>query len=91
MSNQKLFVGGLSQSTTKETLTEAFSAFGELTDVSLIMDRETGNSRGFAFISFSDGKDADSAMSKLHETELDGRKITVRVAVDKNKSNSKRW
>ncbi|MCB1152946.1 MAG: RNA-binding protein [Deltaproteobacteria bacterium] len=81
--SKKLFVGSLSWNTTDEGLHSAFSKFGEVTEAKVITDRETGRSRGFGFVTFADPAAADSAVSSLNGTELDGRAIKVDVAQDK--------
>src|SRR6476660_1858777 len=68
----------MSFSTTEETLRQAFSEYGTVTKVQLIMDRETGRPRGFAFVEMSDGGDA--AISALNGTQYDGRSLSVNEA-----------
>ncbi|MBL8865096.1 MAG: RNA-binding protein [Gemmataceae bacterium] len=73
-----LYVGNMSFSTTEDTLREAFAQYGTVTKVQLIMDRETGRPRGFAFVEMSDG--ADAAIQALNGAQLDGRPLTVNEA-----------
>jgi len=80
---KKLFVGGLSWDTTQDTLTRTFGAYGELVDVKLITDRETGRSRGFGFVTFRDDASATEAAARLDGSQLDGRAIRVSEAHDK--------
>ncbi|RLN04921.1 glycine-rich RNA-binding protein 2, mitochondrial-like [Panicum miliaceum] len=61
----KLFVGGLSWGTDEQTLKQAFSSFGEVTEARIITDRETGRSRGFGFVNFSNSDDAKAAVSQM--------------------------
>jgi len=68
----------MSFSTTEDQLREVFSQYGTVTKVQLIMDRETGRPRGFAFVEMSDG--ADQAIAALNGTQLDGRALTVNEA-----------
>ena len=75
---KNLYVGNMSFSTTEETLRQAFAQYGTVTKVQLIMDRETGRPRGFAFVEMSDG--ADQAIEALNGTELDGRTLSVNEA-----------
>ena len=82
MSN-KLYVGGLSWDTSEDALRAAFTEFGEVEDISVITDRETGRSRGFGFVTFTCRDDANRAISSLDGTVLDGRNITVNVAREK--------
>ena len=76
----KLYVGSLSWGTSEDGLRDAFERFGELDDVRLITDRETGRSRGFGFVTFRNREDAMNAISELDNTELDGRTIRVNEA-----------
>ena len=79
MSN-KLFVGGLSWDTNDQSLARAFESYGEVTDAKVISDRDTGRSRGFGFVTFSDANDARSAMQAMDGANLDGRTIRVNEA-----------
>jgi RNA recognition motif-containing protein len=77
----KLYVGNLSYSTTEETLREAFAADGrQVTEVSIITDRMTGQPRGFAFVTMGSPADAEAAISSLDGRELDGRTLKVSEA-----------
>jgi RNA recognition motif-containing protein len=78
--SKKLFVGGLSWDTRDEGLGEAFGAFGSVTEAKVIMDRETGRSRGFGFVTFDSDDDAESAMREMDGQSLDGRNIRVNEA-----------
>ena len=73
----KLFVGSISWDANEEDLRKLFSTFGELKEVHIAKDRETGKSRGFAFIKFSSLKDGQKAVKELDGTEFHGRKISV--------------
>ena len=73
----KLFVGGLSYDATEDELREIFSAHGELKETHIATDKETGRSKGFAFVTFSNKKEGMAAIKKLNETEIHSRKITV--------------
>jgi cold-inducible RNA-binding protein len=73
-----LYVGNLAFSTTEDTLRDAFSQYGTVTKVQVIMDRETGRPRGFAFVEMSDG--AAEAIAAMHGQQLDGRTLTVNEA-----------
>lgn len=78
--NNKLYVGNLSFNTTENALTEAFTAFGVVQEVNLMMDRATGRPRGFAFVTMSTDEEAQAAIAGLNGKGLDGRDITVNVA-----------
>ena len=75
---KNLYVGNMAFSTTEEQLREVFSQFGTVTKVQVIMDRETGRPRGFAFVEMSDGGDA--AIAAMNGAQLDGRTLTVNEA-----------
>lgn len=76
----KLYVGNLPFSTTEDSLREAFGQCGTVTDVMIAVDRQTGRSRGFGFITFSSDEEANAAVSKFHGQEMDGRTIQVNEA-----------
>ena len=82
MSANKLFVGGLAWATDSDGLKSAFSEYGEVVEAKVITDRDTGRSRGFGFVTFSDDGEAKAALA-LNETDLDGRTIRVDIATDK--------
>ena len=73
----KLFVGGLSFSTSSEGLRGAFARFGEVMSAAVMTDRETGRSRGFGFVEMATTEEAEKAISSLNGTSLDGRMIRV--------------
>jgi RNA recognition motif-containing protein len=77
---KKLYVGNLSYSTTESMLSELFAGIGEVLSVSLITDRMTGGSKGFAFVEMADEAKAQEAITKLNEQEVDGRTIKVAEA-----------
>jgi len=80
----RLFVGGLSWGTTEDELRAAFGEFGTVTDAVVVKDRDTGQSRGFGFVTMEDRKDAARAMGELNDSELDGRHIVVNVATERS-------
>jgi hypothetical protein len=81
----KLYVGNLNYNTGEQALREAFSANGrEVTSVSVIMDRETGRSRGFAFVEMSTPEQAQAAMQELDGTELEGRVLRINEARERD-------
>jgi RNA recognition motif-containing protein len=77
---KRLFVGGLSYSVTSQQLNDMFAAVGKVNSANVITDKFTGNSKGFGFVEFENDNDADEAIKKLNETEVEGRKITVNIA-----------
>ena len=76
----KLYVGNLSFETTENDLQDLFEQHGQVSEVRLMMDRMTGKSRGFAFVTLNDGAQANAAMSALNGRELKGRTLTVNEA-----------
>ncbi len=76
----KLFVGGLSSSTTTADLRVFFARFGELVDAAVIVNRSTGQSRGFGFVSFRSSIEANQAIAGGNGVELDGHAIRVNRA-----------
>jgi hypothetical protein len=73
----KLFVGGLSFSTSSDRLREAFARFGNVVAATVMNDRETGRSRGFGFVEMDTTEEAEKAISSLNGSSLDGRMIRV--------------
>lgn len=76
----KIYVGNLSYNTTQDSLEERFGAYGKVDEVAIIMDRETGRPRGFAFVTMSNAGEASQAIEALNGVELDGRTLTVNEA-----------
>ena len=81
--SRKLFVGNLPYSVTSERLQEAFSQFGTVASSKVIVDRETGRSRGFAFLEMETDEMGAAAMQAMNGALLDGRSIAVREAVER--------
>jgi RNA recognition motif-containing protein len=75
-----IFVGNLSYQTTENELETAFAAFGPVERVSLVRDRESGQSRGFAFVEMTNSADAQKAISAMNGRELNGRTLNVNEA-----------
>ncbi|KAL5982944.1 hypothetical protein ACLOJK_017024 [Asimina triloba] len=73
MSSSKLFVGGLSYGTDDQSLHEAFTTYGEVVEARVIMDRETGRSRGFGFVTFTSSEEAGAAITGMDGKDLHGR------------------
>lgn len=76
----KLLVRNLSRSTTEQEIRILFSAHGTVTECSLVLDQETGKSKGFAFVEMPDEKAAKLALASLHETRVAKNKIRVKIA-----------
>ncbi|KAL7605448.1 hypothetical protein Lser_V15G18475 [Lactuca serriola] len=83
MSSSKVFVGGLAWATDDQSLKEAFSPYGEVHEARVIMDRETGRSRGFGFVTFGDTEAASAAVQAMDQRELHGRMVRVNYANDR--------
>jgi RNA recognition motif-containing protein len=75
---KKLYVGNISFQTTSEELVQLFSQYGTVLGAQIVSDRDTGRSRGFAFVEMHDG--ADEAITALHGTQMGGRTLTVNEA-----------
>ncbi len=78
--NTKLFVGNLSFNTTENDLQDLFAAHGNVISVDLILDKATGRSRGFAFVTMETKEAAQAAIQALHGKDMDGRNLTVNEA-----------
>lgn len=76
----KLFIGGLSYSTTEEGLRNAFAQAGTVVSARVMMDKMTGRPRGFGFVEMATAEEAQKAIDMFNGQELDGRKIAVDVA-----------
>ena len=85
----KLFVASLDYEVTEDELNTLFSQFGKIKDLHLALDRETGNSKGFAFVTFEKVKDGKKAISELKNKELNGRKISVQESRQDSSRNRK--
>lgn len=75
-----IYVGNLAYSVTQEELQEAFGTFGRVTSVKIIIDRETGNPRGFAFVEMADNAEAQKALEGMNGFQLQGRALSVNEA-----------
>ncbi len=75
---KKLYVGNLSFDSTEEDLRQLFGQYGAVNSAQIVMDRETGRSRGFAFVEMADG--ADEAIAAMNGAQLGGRTLTVNEA-----------
>lgn len=76
----KLFIGSLAWATTDDSLKDFFSQAGTVESANVIMDRETGRSKGFGFVEMSSDEEAKKAIDELNGKELDGRPIVVNEA-----------
>ena len=80
---KKLYVGNLSYTTTEDGLRNLFSGFGNVASVKIILDRESGNSKGFGFIEMGSEEEANAAIAGTNGREFEGRQLRVNEAMDK--------
>ena len=78
--SMKVYVGNLAFTVKEEELREKFATYGELTEVTIIMDRMSGRSKGFGFVTFANDEDAKKAIAELDGKEFQGRNIKVNEA-----------
>jgi cold-inducible RNA-binding protein len=83
----RLYVGNLAFSTTEEALKDAFAEFGEVVEAKLMIERETGRSRGFAFVELASADAARTAIEQMNGAVLDGRSLRVNEAEDRPDRN----
>jgi RNA recognition motif-containing protein len=77
---KRLYVGNLSYNVTNESLEELFAQFGTVQSAQVVMDRDTGRSKGFGFVEMADDNAAQAAIQGLNEQQHDGRPLTVNEA-----------
>ena len=77
---KNIYVGNLSFQTDEDTLRQAFAAFGQVDNVNIVRDRDSGQPRGFAFVEMANDSEAETAMQQLNGSNLDGRNLTVNEA-----------
>ncbi|HEA46661.1 MAG TPA: RNA-binding protein [Candidatus Pacearchaeota archaeon] len=78
--SKRIYVGNLPWSVTKDKLDELFSSFGEIEESLVVVNKYTGRSRGFGFVTFKNDADADKALAEMNEKEVEGRNLSVREA-----------
>ena len=83
MNPTRLFVGNLSYTTTEDSLRTEFQKHGTVDEVTIVVDRFTGRSRGFAFVNMPNSAEANAAIAALNGTEIDGRTVSVNEARSK--------
>lgn len=86
---KNIFVGNLDFATTEASIRALFEAYGNVDKVNLITDRDTGRSRGFAFVEMADAAEADRAITALNGTNLDGRALNVNEARPKSEGGGR--
>jgi len=77
---KNIYVGNLAFGSTEESVRALFESYGAVDNVSIIRDRDTGQSRGFGFVEMADADAADRAITELNGTEMEGRALTVNEA-----------
>ncbi|MGH8127030.1 MAG: RNA recognition motif domain-containing protein [Gammaproteobacteria bacterium] len=87
MSQNKLYVGNFPYSVNEDQLRGIFSQYGEISELALIMDRDTGRPKGFGFITFATQEAAEKALEQ-NGNDLDGRPLKVNMAIDKPRGGS---
>ncbi len=85
-----IYVGNLPYSLSEDDLKAAFSQFGEVSSVSIIMDRMSGQSKGFGFVEMPENSEADEAIKALNESALNGRNIKVNEARPRGERSPRR-
>ncbi len=85
MSQSKVYVGNLSYNTSEDQLRDYFAQYGNIQDIKLIIDFNTGRSKGFGFITYASDQDCESALA-ANGADLDGRKLKVNIAREDNRS-----
>lgn len=86
----RLYVGNLSFQATSESVRAAFAHLGEVAEVHLVTDRETGQSRGFAFVTMGTQEQASNAIREMHGALLDGRALKVNEAEERRNGGGRR-
>ena len=77
---KKIYVGNLPFNTTSESLSEIFAQYGQVDSSKIVMDRDSGRSKGFGFVEMASSDEADKAISRLHGSDFGGRSLTVNEA-----------
>ncbi|MCL2138932.1 MAG: RNA-binding protein [Treponema sp.] len=85
---KKLYVGNLSYNTSEDALRNLFAGFGTVESVKIIVDRNSGNSRGYGFIEMSSDEEANAAIAGTNGIEFEERPLRVNEAMDKPRRNS---
>ena len=89
--NKRLYVGNLSFDSTSDSIRTAFAEHGEVTDVHLVTDRDSGRSRGFGFVTMGTEAEVATAMEKLNGQELDGRALRIDEAQERRPRGGNNW
>lgn len=87
----RIFVGNLNYTTNNQSLRTAFEPYGEVSDATVVTDRDSDRSRGFGFVEMPAKEQAEGAIRALNGQEIDGRAVTVNESRPKTQSNARRW
>jgi RNA recognition motif-containing protein len=85
-----IYVGNLSYGMSEDELRDAFGAFGEVSSVKILMDRETGRSRGFAFVEMPNQSEAEAAIAQLNGKDVGGRALRINEARPREQQQQRR-
>ena len=88
---KKIYVGNLSWNTSEQQLEELFAEYGTVSSANVVLDRDTGRSRGFGFVEMEDDNAALAAIEALNEKEYDGRTLNVNEARPRKPRGGSRW
>ncbi len=88
---KKIYVGNLSYNTVEDSLRSAFMNFGNVVSARIIIDRDSGQSKGFGFVEMSSEDEAAAAIAGMNGQNLDGRMLRVNEAMDKPRRDDTRW
>lgn len=88
---KKVYVGNLSYDTSEDSMSDLFGEHGQVVSARIIMDRDSGRSKGFGFVEMETDEAASSAIASLNGTELDGRQLRVNEANEKPRRDNNRW
>ncbi len=82
---KKLYVGNLSYATNEDTLRNLFAQFGDVASANIVTDKYSGESKGFGFVEMNTAQEAEAAMNALNGQEVDGRRLRVDIAQDRQR------
>ena len=85
-----IYVGNLSYGMSEDELRDAFGAFGEVSSVKILMDRETGRSRGFGFVEMPNQSEAEAAIAQLNGKDVGGRALRINEARPREQQQQRR-
>lgn len=81
--NNRLYVGNLPYTVSSDALRDCFAEFGQVTDTHVVMDRESGRPRGFAFVTMNTDAEANNAVAQLNNSMFEGRALRVNIAEER--------